>query len=145
MCVYMIQVTPEILIDENEIHFDFVRASGPGGQHVNKVATAVQLRWHARLSEAIPPAVYARLKRQAGKRISADGMLVIHASRFRSQERNRQDALDRLVGLIRKAAEKPKPRRKTKPTKASKEKTLAAKKHRGRIKEKRRPVIRNDA
>jgi ribosome-associated protein len=140
----MIQVTPEILIDENEIHFDFVRASGPGGQHVNKVATAVQLRWNARLSEAISAAVYTRLKRLAGKRLSAEGILVIQAGRFRSQERNRQDAVERLVRLIRKAAEKPKPRRKTRPTKASKEKTLAEKKHRGRIKEKRRPVIRMD-
>jgi ribosome-associated protein len=140
----MIQVTPEILIDENEIHFDFVRASGPGGQHVNKVATAVQLRWNARLSEAISAAVYTRLKQLAGKRLSAEGILVIQAGRFRSQERNRQDAVERLVRLIRKAAEKPKPRRKTRPTKASKEKTLAEKKHRGRIKEKRRPVIRMD-
>jgi ribosome-associated protein len=136
----MIEITPEILINENEIHFDFVRSSGPGGQHVNKVSTAVHLRWDARKLRTVSNEVYLRLKKEAGKRLSADGILIIQASRFRSQDRNRQDALDRLVTLIRKAAEKPKHRRKTRPTKASKERKLAEKKHRSRIKEKRRPV-----
>jgi ribosome-associated protein len=140
----MIQATSEIQIDENEIHLDFVRSSGPGGQHVNKVSTAVQLRWDARQSKSISAAVFNRLKKAAGKRLSAEGVLMIHASRFRSQERNRQDALDRFLKLIRKAAEKPKPRRKTRPTKASKERTLAEKKHRSRIKGTRQPVGRGD-
>jgi ribosome-associated protein len=140
----MIEITPEIQIDENEIHFDFVRSSGPGGQHVNKVATAAQLRWDARRLRMISVAIFTRLKKVAGKRLSAEGVLVIHASRFRSQERNRQDAMDRFVKLIRKAVEKPKPRRKTRPTKASKERVLAAKKYRSRIKETRRRVRRGD-
>ena len=140
----MIEITPEILIDENEIHFDFVRSSGPGGQHVNKVATAAQLRWNARQSNAISGAVFTRLKKVAGRRLSAEGVLMIHASRFRSQERNRQDAMDRFIQLMRRAVEKPKPRRKTRPTKASKERVLAAKKHRSRIKETRRRIRRVD-
>ena len=140
----MIEITPEIQVDENEIHFDFVRSSGPGGQHVNKVATAVQLRWDARQSNAISGAVFIRLKQVAGRRLSAEGILMIHASRFRSQERNRQDAMDRFIQLMRRAAEKPKPRRKTRPTKASKERVLAEKKHRSRIKETRRRVRRAD-
>jgi ribosome-associated protein len=140
----MIEITSEIQIDENEIHFDFVRSSGPGGQNVNKVATAVQLRWDARRLHAVSGGVYSRLKSAAGKRLSGDGILIIQASRFRSQERNRQDALERFVKLIRKAAEKPKLRRKTRPTKASKERMLAEKKHRSRIKGTRRVVRRAD-
>ena len=140
----MIEITPQIQIDENEVHFEFVRSSGPGGQHVNKVATAAQLRWDARQSSAIPGAVFSRLKQVAGRRLSAEGVLMIHASRFRSQERNRQDAMDRFIKLIRKAVEKPKPRRKTRPTKASKERMLAAKKHRSRIKETRQRIRRVD-
>ena len=140
----MIEITPEIQVDENEIHFDFVRSSGPGGQHVNKVATAVQLRWDARQSNAISGAVFIRLKQVAGRRLSAEGILMIHASRFRSQERNRQDAMDRFIQFMRRAAEKPKPRRKTRPTKASKERVLAEKKHRSRVKKTRRRVRRAD-
>ena len=140
----MIEITPEIQIEENEIHFDFVRSSGPGGQHVNKVATAVQMRWDARRLRAISVAIYTRLKKMAGKRLSPDGVLVIQASRFRSQERNRQDAMDRFIKLIRKAVEKPRPRRKTRPTKASKERVLAKKKHRSRIKKMRQRVKRVD-
>ena len=140
----MIGITPEIQIDEKEIQFTFIRASGPGGQHVNKVSTAVQLRWDARRLHEISDTAYTRLKKVAGQRLSMDGILIIQARRFRSRERNRQDAMDRLVKLIRKAAEKPKPRRKTKPSKASKERKLAEKKHRSRIKEKRRPVRRLD-
>jgi ribosome-associated protein len=138
----MIHVTSDIQIDENELHLEFVRSSGPGGQHVNKVSTAVQLRWNAQASPALSTAAYARLKRLAGKKVTDEGILIIQAARFRSQERNRQDALDRLIQLVGKAAERPKRRRKTRPTKASKERTLAAKKHRGRIKVQRRPVRR---
>ena len=140
----MIHVTPDIQIDEDEIHFEFVRSSGPGGQHVNKVSTAVRLRWDARMSPALSNEVYARLKRLTGKKLSVAGILMIQAGRFRSQERNRQDALDRLIQLVGKAAEKPKLRRKTRPTKASRERTLAAKKHRSRIKAQRRSVLRTE-
>ena len=140
----MIQVTPDIQIHENHMTFDFIRASGPGGQHVNKVSTAVQLRFDARQSEGLSPEVYYRLKKLAGKRLTEEGVLIIQARRFRSQEKNRQDALDRLVALIRKAAEKPKPRKKTKPTRASKERKLAAKQLRGRLKKTRQRVSRTD-
>ena len=137
----MIQVTPHITIHENDISFDFVRASGPGGQHVNKVATAVQLRYDAK---GLPAHVYKRLKSLDGKRMNTSGEVLIRARRFKSQERNRQDALDRLAALIRNAAKKPKKRRKTKPTLASKERTLAAKQHRSRIKQTRKRVSTSD-
>jgi len=140
----MIQVTPNIQIHESEMTFDFIRASGPGGQHVNKVCTAVQLRFDARQSKGLTPAAYHRLKKLAGKRMTNDGFLIIQASRFRSQEKNRQDALERLVALVRKATEKPKPRKKTRPTRASKERKLAAKQHRGRLKITRQRVSRTD-
>ena len=136
----MIQITADIKINENEITYEFVRSSGPGGQHVNKVATAVQLRFDAKQAGTIPPAVYTRLKTLAGKRMTAEGVIIIQAQRFRSQERNRQDALERLVELVHKAAEKPKRRRPTKPTRASKERSLAAKKHRSRLKQTRQRV-----
>ena len=137
----MIRITPEITIQESEISYDFVRASGPGGQHVNKVATAVQLRFHA---IGLPPSVHARLKSLAGKRMTESGELIIRASRFKSQERNRQDALNRLVDLISRAAQKPKRRRKTRPTLASKKRTLAAKQHRSRLKQSRQRVSTTD-
>ena len=137
----MIQITPTITIQENDISYDFVGASGPGGQHVNKVATAVQLRYNAK---RLPQNVYARLKPIAGKRMTTSGEVVIQANRFKSQARNRQDALERLVTLIRKAAQKPKQRRKTKPTLASKERTLAAKLHRSRLKRSRQRVSSTD-
>ncbi|MDX2446214.1 MAG: alternative ribosome rescue aminoacyl-tRNA hydrolase ArfB [Desulfobacterales bacterium] len=140
----MIQVTPNIQIHENEMTFDFIRASGPGGQHVNKVCTAVQLRFDAQQSAGLTPEIFHRLKKLAGKRMTDDGLLIIQASRFRSQEKNRQDAVERLVALVRKATEKPKPRKKTRPTRASKERKLAAKQIRGRLKKTRQRVLRTD-
>ena len=136
----MISITPAIAIDEKEITFDFIRASGPGGQNVNRVATAVQLRFDVKHTPNLPPNVRTRLIRLAGRRMTSEGILVIEAKRFRTQERNRQDAMDRLIRLIRQASEKPRQRIPTKPSKASKERTLAAKRRRSRIKQMRRSV-----
>jgi len=136
----MIQVTPGIAIDENEIHQDFIQSSGPGGQKVNKVATAVQLRFDVANSPSLPFEVRERLLSLAGRRITKEGVLIIDARRFRYQEANRQDAMERLVELIRKAALKPQIRRKTKPTRASKTRRLEAKRHRARTKRLRRTV-----
>jgi ribosome-associated protein len=133
----MIKITHTIEINEGEIQFEFIRASGPGGQKVNKVATAVQLRFDAANSPSLPYEVRRRLIRLAGKRMTEDGVLVIHARRFRSQDRNRRDAIDRLIALIRKASIQPKSRLKTKPSKASKERRLEAKRRRSRTKHKR--------
>jgi ribosome-associated protein len=134
----MIRITPGISIDEREIEESFVRASGPGGQNVNKLATAVQLRFNVSTSSSLPDDVRARLERLSGSRLMRDGYLVITAQRHRTQGRNRQDALDRLIDLIRRAAVAPRPRRPTKPTKAARERRVEAKKHRAGLKQMRR-------
>lgn len=136
----MIHVTHTIAIDENEIQEDFIRASGPGGQNVNKVATGVQLRFDVPNSPSLPNEVRESLFALARKRITKEGVLVIDARRFRSQKANRRDAMERLVGLIRKAAQKPQIRRKTRPTLASKMLRLEDKQHRARTKRLRRPI-----
>lgn len=134
----MLIITPTLSIDESEIEEKFIRASGPGGQNVNKVSTAIQLRFDVEHSPSLPDAVRARLRKLAGNRLTADGVLTIEASRFRTQEQNREDARQRLAALIQKATEVPKPRRKTKPTLASKIKRVEGKRRRGDIKRLRR-------
>jgi len=133
----MIQVTDHISIDEMELKESFIRSSGPGGQNVNKVSTAVQLRFDVRRSPSLSSSVKERLARLAGSRMTLRGEIVIHAQRFRTLERNRQDAVDRLVGLIRQAAVERKPRRATRPTLASKERRLGAKIRRSATKARR--------
>jgi ribosome-associated protein len=134
----MIRIDHRISIDENELEERFIRASGPGGQNVNKLASAVQLRFDVRHSPNLPNDVRARLERLAGRRLTREGTLVIEAQRHRTQERNRQDARDRLIDLIRRAAVAPIPRRPTKPTAGSRERRIESKKHRGTIKGLRR-------
>jgi ribosome-associated protein len=131
----MIRIDETISIDENELEERFIRASGPGGQNVNKLASAVQLRFDVRGSPSLPYAVRLRLERLAGRRLTRQGVLVITAQRHRTQERNRQDALDRLIELIRRAAVAPTPRRATRPTAGSRERRLQSKKRRGSIKD----------
>jgi len=130
----MIQVTPSIAIDESEIEESFVRASGPGGQHVNKVSSAVQLKFDIRRSPSLPNDVALRMMKLAGSRLTQDGVVVIVAQAQRSQKRNREEALERLLELIREAAIRPLTRRPTKPTKASKERRLVSKDRRASIK-----------
>jgi ribosome-associated protein len=137
----MIKITPSFKIEERELQFEYIRASGPGGQNVNKVATAVQLRFDIFNSPSLASDHKGRLIQLAGKRVNADGVLLIEAKRFRTQEQNRDDAIQRLTELVRKSFEKPKVRTKTKPTKASKEKRLKGKKQRGEIKKNRRDKI----
>ena len=123
----MIQITPAIAISESELEESFIRSPGPGGQNVNKVETAVQLRFDAAHSENLPAEVFARLRGIAGQRMTADGVIVITARRFRSQDRNRQDARDRLVELIRRATEVPKKRKPTKPSRAARRRRMDSK------------------
>jgi ribosome-associated protein len=135
-----IQVTDEIVLSESELEFTFIRASGPGGQNVNKVATAVQLRFDIKHSPSLPGEVCERLLQLTRKRINEAGILVIEAKRYRSQDRNRQDAVERLLNLIRKAAEKPVRRKRTRPSEASVRQRLEKKRRHGAIKRMRRSI-----
>jgi len=140
----MIRITPDISIDPSEIQEKFVHSSGPGGQNVNKVATAVQLRFNVAGSPSLSDEVRSRLIGLAGKRITTDGVLLIEARRHRTQEKNRADAIDRLTELIRRAAVPPKVRRATRPTLASKQRRLESKRRRGETKKLRRPIRRDE-
>jgi ribosome-associated protein len=130
----MIEITPSIQIDEQEIELVFIRSPGPGGQNVNKVSSTVQLRFNVRETPSLPVEVKQRLIKLAGKRLTSEGILIIEARQYRSQERNRQAAQQRLIRLIQQAVEPPKPRHKTKPTHASTLRRLESKRKRGEIK-----------
>jgi ribosome-associated protein len=138
------EITPTLVIDDAEIEERFVRASGPGGQNVNKVATAVQLRFDAAASPSLDERTRRRLRAIAGTRMTADGVLVIDARRHRTQARNREDARERLIELVREAATPPKRRRKTAPTRASQERRVESKRRRAQAKQRRRPIGGDD-
>src|SRR5499427_9324184 len=140
----LIPINRHLFLDDSEVEESFTRASGPGGQNVNKVSSAVQLRFDLSRSHSLPEEVRERLARLAGRRLTRDDVIVITAQRYRSQERNRQDALDRLVALIRRAAVPPTRRRPTKPSAASKQRRLDTKAHRAAIKQQRRAAPENE-
>lgn len=140
----MLLVTPEIVIEESELEERFVRASGPGGQNVNKVASAVELRFDAARSPALTDEVRAQLRSAAGSRMNDEGVVLIDARRFRTQAQNRQDARDRLVALLRHAAVRPKRRHKTRPTRASQERRISTKKRRSDTKRQRSKIPRDE-
>ncbi len=130
----MIEISPTLKIDERELTFDYIRAAGPGGQNVNKVATAAQLRFDIWRNDSLPIDVKTRLVKLAGKRVTSEGILIIEARRFRTQEQNRADAIERFVALVRKSLEAPKLRKKTRPTARSRQKRLQSKKKRSEVK-----------
>lgn len=134
----MVEITPTLSLEDNELRFDFIRASGPGGQNVNKVASAIKLYFDVRQSPSLPDEVKERLAKLAGKRMTESGVLMIDARRYRTQEGNRLDAIQRLVALIQKALEEPTPRKKTRPNAAARAARLAEKKRRSMIKRERR-------
>ncbi|MBC2733084.1 MAG: aminoacyl-tRNA hydrolase [Desulfobacteraceae bacterium] len=140
----MIHINADIVIPDSEITLAFVRADGPGGQHVNKTATAVQLRFDVRQSPSLPEGVRQRLQRLAGQRLTRDGVLVIDARSHRSQKQNREEALGRLIRLVQTAARPPRPRRPTKPSAASRRRRLENKRQRARLKQSRRSVRDSD-
>jgi ribosome-associated protein len=140
----MIHVIGNIWLDETELQEKFVRSSGPGGQNVNKVSTAVQLRFNAAGSPNLPPPVRARLLKLAGSKATTEGEIVLEAERYRTREQNRADALERLLDLVRRATVRPKPRRKTRPTRGSVERRLKNKKGRSTVKQGRRKVGADD-
>lgn len=133
----MIEITPTLSIEDSEIQLEYIRASGPGGQNVNKVATAVQLRFDIRNSPSLADDVKLRLTRLGGQRVTLEGMLILEAKRYRTQEQNRSDAILRLTALIQRALEKPKTRRATRPSLASQTRRIESKKKRGDIKKNR--------
>jgi len=140
----MIKISSSISIDENKIEEHFIRAPGPGGQKVNKTESAVQLRFHARNCPALSNEVFLRLKPLAGRRMTHDGVIVLTASRFRTQEQNRRDALERLIALIREAAMHPKYRRPSRPSRAAKQRRLDGKRHQGKLKKGRSRISPSD-